>query len=212
MKVEWFKKNIITKCYICYALKCYICYAENEKNPICILWSSVQPFSGIGIWVPNHFVLIKTLGYCIDITTNSTRQHFILDISDSIEFPPLSSETVEPTDERFTYNDSRTTHRKWLLTTISPIVSTECTLDIMSKHKRMMMQFITFISPPFSNPTENSLPGKSMDFDKTFKTLTETRHGDNLPLIPDGRKENVYFLVDNDHRSKTTKKQYNVIF
>ena len=67
---------------------------------------------------------------------------------------------------------------------------------------------ITFISSPFSNPTENSLPGKSMDFDKTFKTLTETRHGDNLPLIRDGRKENVYFLVDNDNRSKTTKKQF----
>jgi hypothetical protein len=33
--------------------------AENEKNPICIIWSSVQPFSGIGTWVPNHFVLIK---------------------------------------------------------------------------------------------------------------------------------------------------------
>jgi hypothetical protein len=46
---------------------------------------------------------------------------------------------------------------------------------------------ITFISPPFSNPTENSLPGKFMDLDKTLKTLAETRHGDNLPLIPDGR-------------------------
>jgi hypothetical protein len=33
--------------------------AENEKNSICIIWSSVQPFSGIGTWVPNHFVLIK---------------------------------------------------------------------------------------------------------------------------------------------------------
>jgi hypothetical protein len=44
---------------------------------------------------------------------------------------------------------------------------------------------MTFVSPPFSNPTENSLPGKFMDFDKNLKTLTETRLGDNLPLIPD---------------------------
>jgi len=47
-----------------------------------------------------------------------------------------------------------------------------------------------------------------MDFDKTLKTLTETRNGDNLPLISDGRKENVYFLVDNDNRSKTTERQF----
>jgi hypothetical protein len=47
-----------------------------------------------------------------------------------------------------------------------------------------------------------------MDFDKTLKTLTETRLGDNLPLIPDGRKENMYFQVDNDKRSKTTKRQF----
>jgi len=74
--------------------------AENEKNPICILWSSVQPFSGIGTWVPNHFVLIKP---------NSTGQHFILDISDSMEFPPLSLETAEPTDERYLLT---TTHQR----------------------------------------------------------------------------------------------------
>ena len=61
---------------------------------------SVQPFSGIGTWVPNHFVLIKP---------NSTRQHFILDISDSMEFPPLSSETAEPTDERYLLT---TTHQR----------------------------------------------------------------------------------------------------
>jgi hypothetical protein len=47
-----------------------------------------------------------------------------------------------------------------------------------------------------------------MDFDKTLKTLTETRLGDNLPLIPDCRKENMYFQVDNDKRSKTTKRQF----
>jgi hypothetical protein len=47
-----------------------------------------------------------------------------------------------------------------------------------------------------------------MDFDKNLKTLTETRLRDNLPLIPDGRKENIYFLVDNDKRSKTTKRQF----
>jgi hypothetical protein len=46
-------------------------------------------------WVLNHFVLIKP---------NSTRQHFILDIADSMEFPPLSTETAESTEERFTYN------------------------------------------------------------------------------------------------------------
>ena len=74
--------------------------AENEKNPICIQWSSVQPFSGIGTWVPNHFVLIKR---------NSRRQHFILDIADSMEFPPLSSETAEPTDERYLLT---TTHQR----------------------------------------------------------------------------------------------------
>ena len=47
-----------------------------------------------------------------------------------------------------------------------------------------------------------------MDLVKTLKTLAETRHGDNLPLIPDGRKENVYFLVDNDNRGKTTKRLF----
>ena len=67
---------------------------------------------------------------------------------------------------------------------------------------------MTFVSPPFSNPTENSLTGKFMDFDKNLKILTETRLGDNLPLIPDDRKENMYFLVDNDKRSKTTKRQF----
>jgi hypothetical protein len=41
-----------------------------------------------------------------------------------------------------------------------------------------------------------------MDFDKNLKTLTETRLGDNLPLIPDGRKENIgtilpFFLMKN---------------
>ena len=156
--------------------------AENEKNPICILWSSVQPFSGIGTWVPNHFVLIKP---------NSTRQHFILDISDSMEFPPLSSETVEPTDELFTYNDTSET--------AEPTDERRTDNEIGD---------ITFISPPFSNPTENCLPGKFMDFDKNLKTLTETRLGNNLPLIPDGRKENMSFLVDNDKRSKTTKRQF----
>jgi hypothetical protein len=54
----------------------------------------------IGTWVLNHFVLIKP---------NSTRQHFILDIADSMEFPPLSTETAEPTEERFTYNDTSET-------------------------------------------------------------------------------------------------------
>ena len=47
-----------------------------------------------------------------------------------------------------------------------------------------------------------------MDLDTTLKTLAETRHGDNWPLIPDGRKENVYFLVDNDNRGKMTKKTF----
>jgi hypothetical protein len=40
---------------------------------------------------------------------NSRRQHFILDIADSMEFPPLSTETAEPTEERFTYNDTSET-------------------------------------------------------------------------------------------------------
>ena len=60
--------------------------SEKEKNPICILWSSVQLFTGIDTCVLNHFVLIKP---------NFTRQHIILDISDSMEFPPLSTETAE---------------------------------------------------------------------------------------------------------------------
>ena len=63
---------------------------------------------------------------------------------------------------------------------------------------------MTFVSTLFSNPTGNSLTGKFMDFDKNLKTLTETRLGDNLSSIPDGRKENMYFLVDNDKRSKKT--------
>ena len=156
--------------------------AENEKNPICILWSSVQPFSGIGTWVLNHFVLIKP---------NSTRQHFILDIADSMEFPPLSTETAEPTEERFTYNDT-----------------SETVKHTDERRTNNENDDMTFVSPPFSNPTENSLSGKFMDFDKNLKTLTETRLGDNLSSIPDGRKENMYFLVDNDKRTKTTKRQF----
>ena len=106
---------------------------------------SVQPFSGIGTWVPNHFVLIKP---------NSTRQHFILDISDSMEFPPLSSETAEPTDERFTYNDT-----------------SETATHTNERRTDNENDDMTFVSPPFSNPTEYSLPGKFMDFDKTNRFL-----------------------------------------
>jgi len=145
--------------------------AENEKNPIYAFYC--HQFNNFLAWVPNHFVLIKP---------NSTRQRFILDISDSMEFPPLSSETAEHTDKRFTYNDTSETAK-----------------HTDERRTDNEIDDITFISPPFSNPTENGLPGKFMDYDKTLKTLTETRHGDNLPLIPDGRKENVYFLVDNDN-------------
>ena len=79
-----------------------------EKNTICILWSSVQPFTDIDTWVPNHFVLIKP---------NSTRKHFIfLILWNFHHFPQTAeltyerptdndtSETVEPTDERSTNN------------------------------------------------------------------------------------------------------------
>ena len=45
---------------------------------------------------------------------------------------------------------------------------------------------------PFSNPTQNSLPGsKLMDFDTIFQAVTETSHGDNLLVVPDVWKENV---------------------
>ena len=72
-----------------------------------------------------------------------------------MEFLPLSSETVEPTDEVFTYNDTSETVKH---------TDERCTDKEIGD--------ITFISPPFSNPTENSLPGKFMGFDKTFSRDT----------------------------------------
>ena len=53
----------------------------------------------------------------------------------------------------------------------------------------------------FSNLTQNSLPGsKFVDFDTTLQTFTETSHGDNLLVVPDVRKENVFFIIDSDNK------------
>jgi hypothetical protein len=59
----------------------------------------------------NHFLALAhgfliTLYYLSQILQDNI---LFLDISDSMEFPPLSSETVEHTDELFTYNDTAET-------------------------------------------------------------------------------------------------------
>jgi len=105
----------------------------------------------------NHFLALAhgfliTLYYLSQIPQDNI---LFLDISDSMEFLPLSSETVEPTDEVFTYNDTSETVKH---------TDERCTDKEIGD--------ITFISPPFSNPTENSLPGKFMGFDKTFSRDT----------------------------------------
>lgn len=57
--------------------------SKKDSNPVCILWSSVNPFTGNGIWTPNHFVLL--------LKEASFMKNYVLDISDEAEFPPLSA-------------------------------------------------------------------------------------------------------------------------
>ena len=58
--------------------------SKSLKNPICLLWSNTQPFSGIGTWTPNHFVLM---------IPKNAKPTSIFDISNDSEFPPLPTKS-----------------------------------------------------------------------------------------------------------------------
>ena len=66
---------------------------------------------------------------------------------------------------------------------------------------------LVFIRQKFRNPVENGLNGKFLDFDQTLLTLLKASPGQNLKTIPNGQKENVFFLIDHEH-DQTAKRTF----
>ncbi|KAK3089318.1 hypothetical protein FSP39_002697 [Pinctada imbricata] len=196
-----------------------------QKNEITILWSNSSPFSGTGIWTPNHFVLLLP---------RSSNISFI-DISSEIEFPTLSSPTLNkrnPTDdslidETLTHdlktdetmtndlktdetltNDLKTdetlTHDLKTDETLTHDLKTDETKtndlktdETLTHDLNVTEDEVVFVRQPFRNPDVNGLDGKFLNSDETLKVITTFDSENVHKHVPQGHKENVFFLVEN---------------
>ena len=176
--------------------------ALKSRHTVTLMWSSCSLSKPSGNWYPDHFVPL------LPNDTNST----VIDLSSNVDFPPLSKSrpsqsppAKSPTSFQASPVSSPAKSPPAPSFQASPVSSPAKsppapsfqTSPVSSPAKSSESSSDNPLDFPYSNPPTHSLHGKFLDNGDVLELVLE--RGDREVFsggVPEGIKENVFFVVD----------------